>query len=308
MSSQRCPPLYHFVAPRYWLIWLGIAVLRSMVLLPFRWQTVIGTRLGRLAMHLARRRRRIAEINLQLCFPELDKQQRTILLRRHFECLGMLIIEMGISWWASAEQLHRLVRVHGLEHLHQAVAAGHGVILLIAHFTTAEIGGQALGRYIPFDFMHRRNENPLLAAIMEHGRKKTPEEMIAHDDVRTMMRALKQGHAVWYAPDQNYRHKGSLMTDFFGTPAPTNSATSRIARATGAAVVSYYTHRREDGSGYDLYIQPALEDFPSADIAADTRRISAIIEDQVRRQPAEYLWVHQRFKPRDRAARNVYEE
>lgn len=308
MSIQRCPPLYHFIAPRYWLIWLGVAVLRIFIFLPFRWQTLIGTRLGRLAQHLARRRRHIAEVNLKLCFPDLDDRQRADLLRKHFECLGMLIIEMGISWWASPERLKKLVRIHGLEHLQQALSRGHGVILLIAHFTTAEIGGQALGLYVPFDFMHRRNENPLLAAIMEYGRKKTPEEMIAHDDVRTMMRALKQGHAVWYAPDQNYRHKGSLMIDFFGTPAPTNSATSRIAKATGATVVSYYTHRQEDGSGYDLYIQPALEHFPSDDVAVDTRRINAIIEDQVRRQAAEYLWVHQRFKPRNRSDRNFYSE
>jgi Kdo2-lipid IVA lauroyltransferase/acyltransferase len=126
--------------------------------------------------------------------------------------------------------------------------------------------------------------------------------------VRTMMRALRQGHAVWYAPDQNYRHKGSLMVDFFGTPAPTNSATSRIAKATGASVVSYYTHRLEDGSGYHLYIQPPLQDFPSDDLADDTRRINALIEDQVRQQPAEYLWVHQRFKPRKRSERDVYSE
>jgi len=296
MPIQRHASLYHFIAPRYWPIWLGIGLMRGIVLLPYRWQSLIGTAFGRLACRLAHKRRHIASVNLRLCFPELGDAERQQLLRRHFEALGMLIIEMGISWWASPQRLKRLVRIEGLEHLQAALAQGHGVILLIAHFTTAEIGGQALGLYTPFHFMHRRNENPLIAAIMEHGRKKTDEEMIAHDDIRTMMRALKQGHAVWYAPDQNYRHKGSLMTPFFGIPAPTNSATARIARASGAPVVSYYTHRLEDGSGYRLTIQPALEHFHTNDIAADTRRINAVIEAQVREQPAEYLWVHQRFK------------
>jgi len=306
MPIQRHTPLYHFIAPRYWPIWLGIGIMRCIVLLPYRWQTVIGTALGRLACRLARKRRRIASINLQLCFPSLSQAQQQQLLRQHFEALGMLIIEMGISWWASPKRLNKLVRIEGLENLHQALALGKGVILLIAHFTTAEIGGQALGLHVPFHFMHRRNENPLIAAIMEHGRKKTDEEMIAHDDIRTMMRVLKQGYAVWYAPDQNYRHKGSLMTPFFGVPAPTNSATARLASASGAPVVSYYTHRLEDGSGYHLTIQPALKHFPSGDIEADTRRINAVIESQVREQIAEYLWVHQRFKARDPGEKDIY--
>lgn len=297
MNLERCTPLYKFIAPRYWLTWLGLAILRCITFLPFRWQTVIGTRLGRLAMTVAKRRRAIAAINLQLCFPDLDNTQRNELLIKHFEALGMLIIEMGISWWGKPETLKKLVQIDGIENLIAAKKKGRGVILLIAHFTTAEIGGQALGLHTPFHFMHRRNENPLLAAIMEHGRKKTINEMIAHDDVRSMMRALKQGHTVWYAPDQNYRHKGSMMIDFFGVPAPTNSATARIAQATGAPVVSYYTHRLEDGTGYRLVIQPALEGFPSQDIEIDTRRINALIEGQVREQAAEYLWVHQRFKP-----------
>jgi len=306
MSDCRHPPLYHFTAPRYWPVWLGIGILRCIVLLPYGWQTKTGTAFGRLAYRLARKRRHIAYVNLRLCFPDLSEIQRQQLLRQHFEALGMLIIEMGISWWASPQRLKKLVQIEGLEHLHKALAQGKGVILLIAHFTTAEIGGQALGLHVPFHFMHRRNENPLIAAIMEHGRKKTDEEMIAHDDIRTMMRALKQGHAVWYAPDQNYRHKGSLMTPFFDVPAPTNSATARIARASGAPVVSYYSHRLEDGSGYRLIIQPAIEDFPSDNLEADTRRINQVIETQVREQIPEYLWVHQRFKARDPGEKDIY--
>lgn len=307
MPPERFAPLSRFIGPRYWPIWLGIVLMWCISRLPYRWQVVIGTRLGRLACLVARKRRHIARVNLRLCFPELDERQRNQLLKLHFEAIGMLLIEMGICWWTPPAKLHSLVQIEGLEHLRAALQQGKGVILLIAHFTTAEIGGQALGQVIPFHFMHRRNENPLIATIMERGRKKTAEEMIAHDDIRAMLRALKQGHAVWYAPDQNYRQKGSLMIPFFGVPAPTNSATARLAKTSGAPVVSYYTHRLEDGSGYRLTIEPALENFPSGDLEQDTRIINATIEHQVRQQPAEYLWVHQRFKAMDRSQPDIYQ-
>lgn len=306
MALERNEPLTRFLGPRYWLIWVGMGLLRLICYLPYHWQTIIGTHFGHLCYLLARKRRHIAQVNLQLCFPELTAAQRHTLLRKHFVALGMLPIEMGLSWWASPQRLQKLVHIEGLEHLQHALAQGKGVILLIAHFTTAEIGGQALGLHVPFHFMHRRNENRLIASIMERGRKKTPDEMIAHTDVRAMMRALKNGHAVWYAPDQNYRHKGSIMTPFFNVPAPTNSSTARIALSSGAPVVSYYTHRLDDGSGYHLTIQPMIENFPSGNLAADTLRINKIIEEQVRQQPEEYLWVHKRFKSADTSAADVY--
>ena len=306
MTVKRLEPLGRFLAPRYWPLWCGIGLMRAVTRLPYSWQTAIGTRTGHLIRILARNRRHVARVNLELCFPELDSTQREALLRKHFESLGMLLIEMGLSWWAPPERLKALVKIEGLEHLQQALAQGRGVIMLIAHFTTAEIGGQALGLYLPFDFMHRRNENPFIAAVMEHGRKKTVDEMIEHTDVRTMLKKLRAGHAVWYAPDQNYRHKGHVMAPFFGVPAPTNSATARIAMISGAPVITYYTHRLEDGSGYQLTILPALADFPGGDIEKDTCRINQVIEEQVRRQPAEYLWVHKRFKNKRGTGTDIY--
>jgi len=308
MSIDRNAPLTNFLGPRYWLIWPGIGLLWCISKLPYRLQVAFGKLIGIVIFKLSRRRRHIAEVNLKLCFPKEDSASRKKILHQHFESLGMLLIEMGLSWLAPTSKLKKLVRIEGLEHLEQAQAKGKGVILLIAHFTTMEIGGQALGLYTPFHFMHRRNENPLLAAIMERGRKKAEEEMIAHDDVRTMLKTLKKGHAIWYAPDQNYGHKGCVMAPFFDIPAPTNPATARIAAISGAALVSYYTHRLPDGSGYRLTIMPALEHFPSGDIETDTIRINQLIEEQVRQQPEEYLWVHQRFKEKEGDKKIIYAE
>ncbi len=130
--------------------------------------------------------------------------------------------------------------------------------------------------------------------------------MLRHDDIRGMLRALKAGGAVWYAPDQNYRHKGSIIADFFGVPAPTNPATTRLASMGKASVVPFSAHRKRDGSGYVLEVLPPLEGFPGESPEEDARRINAIIETQVRDYPEEYFWVHRRFRTTSRREEDVY--
>jgi KDO2-lipid IV(A) lauroyltransferase len=111
-----------------------------------------------------------------------------------------------------------------------------------------------------------------------------------------MIRALKKNEAVWYAPDQSYRNKGAAMVNFFGIPAATNTATSRLARISGAAVLSYFPERLPGAAGYRVVIGAALEDFPGVDAIADTERFNRLLEAQIRRIPEQYLWVHRRFK------------
>lgn len=219
------------------------------------------------------------------------------MLKKHFESLGIMIIEVGLSWWTSADKLGKLATIRGLEHLENALASGKGVILIAAHFTTLEISGPMLSTFIPVYAMYRRHENPLINHVMERGRKRHLKNIIPRDDIRTMLRTLKNGEVVWYAPDQGYRGKQSVIAPFFGVPATTNGATSRIAKASGAAVLPLVTYRLEDNSGYLLIISPPLENFPSEDTARDVARINQVIEAQIIRHPEQYYWVHRRFKP-----------
>jgi KDO2-lipid IV(A) lauroyltransferase len=124
--------------------------------------------------------------------------------------------------------------------------------------------------------------------------------------VRGLLRQLKNNQAVWYAPDQNYSGKQSVFAPFFGIAAATTSATARLAAASGAAVVPFFQERLPGTRGYRLVLEPALEDFPGDDPAADTARVNAVIEEHVRRAPAQYLWVHRRFKTRPAGEAPVY--
>jgi KDO2-lipid IV(A) lauroyltransferase len=256
----------------------------------------VGGALGGALRRLSPRRRQVAAVNIELCFPDLSPGQRADLLRRHFHSLGRGIVELGTAWWASDRALAGLVQVEGLEHLRAAHAAGRGVVLLSAHFTTLEIGGRLLARHEPFHVMYRRHEHPVIEWAMRRNRERHFDHAIPRDQVRAMLRSLKAGHAVWYAPDQDYAGKGAVFAPFFGVPASTNGATARIAAVSGAPVVPFFPVRT--GAGYRLRILPPLAGYPAGDPAADAARINAVIEAEVRRAPEQYLWVHRRFKHR----------
>ncbi len=295
-----------FLAPRFWLTWLLLGIMWLIAQLPYRAQRAIGNILGRIMYHASPWRRHIAAVNLRSCFPELSGPERATLLRRHFSSLGMGAVETAMSWWTPDKKLRRLARIEGLEHLERAKKMGKGVILLSAHFTTLEIGAHLLAMHTLFHAMYRKHKNPLFEAVMRRARERRCEYAIPRGDVRAFLNSLKMGLPVWYAPDQNYGRKHSIFVPFFGVPAATNTSTARLARLSGAPVVPFFQHRLPGAQGYALTLLPALDDFPSEDVEADTLRINQLIEQQIRRAPEQYLWAHRRFKTRPAGERNVY--
>ncbi len=281
--------------PKYWPTWVGLSLLRAIELLPFSAQLHVGFALGALIRRLPLAYVRIARRNIQLCMPALSPRDQAELVDRHCQSLGVALCETANTWWGSDRQVHRLARVEGLENLTAALAKGRGAILIGGHFTTIEIATRILGTVVPLNVVYRPTKNALLshtmfASFSRHGKP------IAHDDIRTMIRALKNNEAVWYAPDQSYRNKGAAMVKFFGIPAATTTATSRLARISGAAVLTYFPERLPGTAGYRVVIGPAFENFPGADPICDVERFNTLLEAQIRRVPEQYLWVHRRFK------------
>ena len=300
-------PLTPLLAPRFWPLWAGLGLGWCLAQAPYRLQLTAGRAIGRLAYRLAGDRRRIAATNLRLCFPELDEAARQRLLHAHFLSLGMGVVETAMSWWTPARRLRPLARIEGLDNLERALEGGKGVILLSAHFTTLEIGGRLLSLHAPFHVMYREHKNPLFERIMRGARERHFEKAIPRDDMRGMLRSLRANMPVWYAPDQNYGREHSIFVEFFGVPAATITATARLAKISGAAVVPFFQERLPGTAGYRLRLLPALEGFPSGDERVDTRRINDIIEAEVRRIPEQYLWVHRRFKTRPEGAASFYD-
>jgi KDO2-lipid IV(A) lauroyltransferase len=306
--SQESVSLLRFLAPRYWGLWLGLGLVRLLTFLPLRGQLLAGSLVGSLARMLMGTRRRVAETNVRLCFPELSDQERRRLVRAHFHALGMSLIETGMCWWASDRRVRRRVQYHGLEHLEAAQSAGHGAIMLTGHFTTLDLGGRFLTLEASVAAMYRKADNPLLEEIMRRGRARVADYVFPKQDVRAMLRHLKANRAIWYAPDQSHRRQNSATVPFFGVPAATNTATSKFARLARAPVVPFFPVRLPGGRGYRLDILPALENFPTGDAAADAARINRLLEERIRLCPEQYLWVHRRFKPPTAADPDPYAE
>ncbi|MEM6641277.1 MAG: LpxL/LpxP family Kdo(2)-lipid IV(A) lauroyl/palmitoleoyl acyltransferase [Pseudomonadota bacterium] len=290
------PSLTSFLAPRYWPVWLGLGAMRLCAALPFRWQQRLGDAIGLLAMRLIKRRRVIAEANLKACFPELDPAARANLLREHFKSIGKGLMEIAYGWWGDVDDFDRLSTLHGLSHIEDALAEGKGVVLLAGHFTTIEIGGICLAQHIPMNAMYRKFENPLFEEVMRRKRLRHVSHVVKRGDFRGMLRRLKANCAVLYMPDQAYVRANSVMVPFFNLPAPTNTGTSRLVARSGARVVPFLPVRRRDGKGYELFIEPALENFPTDDAEADAARLNSLFEAQAREAPEQYLWIHRRFK------------
>ena len=285
------------VAPRTWPSWLGIGLAALLARLPWPLQRAAGRGIGRLLRLGWRSRRDVAARNLALCFPELDDGARAALLRDHFDALGIGLFEFARAWWGSVGPLRRGVVIEGLEHLEAARAAGRGAIVVSGHFTTLEACGRMLAERVPLAGMYRPHAQPALEWAVLRGRLRYAAGMFPRDALRPAVRHLKQGGLLWFAPDQDTRRGDSVFVPFFGQPAWSLTSTHQLARMSGAAVFAFAHARRPDG-GYTLRVSPALEDFPSEDPVADTARVMAAIEAMVRAAPAQYLWIHRRFKRR----------
>jgi KDO2-lipid IV(A) lauroyltransferase len=308
VPAKAAPPSLldpQLLAPRYWGTWLGLGLLRAIHGLPWRWQLAVGRGIASGFGWLLKRRARIAERNLELCFPGMPAEERARLVQRHIRALGMALPETAMSWWASNERLAAMGEVRGVEHFQQAMARGRGVILMTAHFTTMELAAHILFQHAEFDAMYRPMKNRLMDAVVERARRVRGNTVFRRDDPRAMLRSLKRGHAVWYGPDQDYGRRHSVFARFFGVTAATITSTARFAALTGAAVVPFFPRRLPDGR-YLIEVMPALEGFPSGDTLADAQRVNDLIESWARQAPEQYLWIHRRFKTRPVGEAGIY--
>jgi Kdo2-lipid IVA lauroyltransferase/acyltransferase len=296
-------------APWHWPALLAVGCFGLLARLPFPVLWALGQGLGRLSYLVLPGRRAVARTNLGFCQPDLDARAREALVRAHFGWLGVAAVCQGLSWQASPERLARIVRIVHRERIDAPLAAGRPVIVLVPHFVGLELGGTAFTALVhPGMYMYQRIRNPVIDARVKHGRTRFGSIPVERqDDLRGLIRQIRAGTPFFYLPDQDAGRRG-LFVPFCGVAAATVPTLGRIARLAGATVIPTFARFLPRGQGLELCFDPPLADFPSGDEAADAARMNRVIEDRLASMPAQYFWVHRRFKTRPPGAAPVYRE
>jgi len=285
---------------------LGVLIFWLIHFLPFRIIVAIGNGLGTLAYPFAAERRRVGNINLKLCFPEMSEAAREKLLRAHFKMFMRGVIERSILWWSSGERIRGLIRVEGIEHF-EAIK-GQPAILLVPHFVGMDAGGQWIAQQVDTVCMYARQKNQYLTELLLQKRARFRNQYLysRQEGLRPILKGMRKGMPFIYPPDQDQGVKDGAFIPFFGVPAATMTSVPRIAQMTGAKVVPAITRVLPGGTGYVLTFYPAWENYPSGDEIADARRMNSFIEDRVREMPEQYFWLHKRFKTRPEGEAKFY--
>lgn len=301
---------WQWIRPKCLLLWCLFQLIRVCVIcFPYRWQMHFGAWLGRLSYPFLKRRKNIAMINLKIAFPDKDADEIEKLCKKCFESIAISGIEMMIAWFMPKKRFNRIqIDFHGAVSFDKAHNDGQqGVLLLGAHFTCMEIIGRYMGeRYDNFYLVYQKHSNDCFEKLMTDKRESYVSGCLQRKNVVSIVKALKRSASVWYAPDQDFGQKRSIFVPFFGKECATLVATSWLAAKTSAKVLPCYYTRKPNFKGYDFYILPALDDFPSGDDYEDAVRYHQILEQAITQHPEQYLWQHRRYKTRPEGEKAIY--
>lgn len=306
----KSPPFKKsFLQPKYWLTWFGIGLLYILVLLPYPVIYWLGTRLGRFSKVFLKKRLQIAERNLELCFPQMPKSEREALVNKNFESVGMGLFETGMAWFWPEWRVKRWFKVSGLENIQKVKDSGQGILLIGIHFLTLELGARIFGIYNPGVGVYRPNDNPVMDWLQTWGRLRSNKFMIDRKDVKGMIRSLKAGEIIWYAPDHDYGPRKSVFVPLFAVDkAATTTGTYILAKTSKPALIPFTPKRLPEGKGYELIISPPVADFPIDNEENSAKAMNKVVEQEILRAPDQYMWLHRRFKTRPEGDASLYNE
>jgi len=286
-----------------------LAVVWLLHWLPLPLLAGLGRGVGRLLHRFGRSRRQVALRNIELCLPELSLPERQALVKEHFQWLGRSLLERGLLWYASPARLKGLIHVEGEVKL--AETSQRPVMWLVPHFMALDVAGASTQlfqtRWVAS--IYQAQSNTVLDAAMRNGRLRfgVGEVFSRHESALPLVRAVKRGAAFFNLPDMDFGPRDAAFVPFFGVPAATLLAPSRLARSLKMLVQPVVAETLPGGQGYRVRFLPAWNDWPSDDAEADAKRMNAWIESEIRRNPAQYLWVHKRFKTRPAGEASLYD-
>jgi lipid A biosynthesis lauroyl/palmitoleoyl acyltransferase len=278
--------------------------MRIGVFIPFNFQVLIGKTIGKLLYPFMHRLRSTAYSNISHCFPDKKQNQVNLLVKRHFEAIGVSFFETANAYYGSDNKIRKLLTITNENFFQDALKEEGGIILLCSHFMPLMLGSRALLINHTIANIYRPQNNKLFDRIMVRGYKKNGAVMIKSTDTRSIIKAINNSLPIWYAPDQDLGKNNSVFAPFFGIQTATASATARLAKNNNTRVIPYSFIRTK--KGYTMSFEKPIANYPSNDPIQDATIVNQILEKQIIKSPEQYLWIHRRFKTRPNDEKNFY--
>ena len=278
--------------------------MRIGVFIPFNFQVLIGKTIGKLLYPFMHKLRSTAYSNISHCFPDKKQNQVNLLVKRHFEAIGVSFFETANAYYGSDKKIRKLLTITNENFFHDALKEEGGIILLCSHFMPLMLGSRALLINHTIANIYRPQNNKLFDRIMVKGYKKNGAVMIKSTDTRSIIKAINNSLPIWYAPDQDLGKNNSVFAPFFGIQTATASATARLAKNNNTRVIPYSFIRTKNG--YTMSFEKPIANYPSNDPIQDATIVNQILEKQIIKSPEQYLWIHRRFKTRPNDEKNFY--
>ena len=296
----------NFIHPKYFLTWILILLMRVGVFVPFRLQVFFGKIIGKLIYPLMTELRKTAYSNVSNCFPGKKQPQVTLLVKQHFEAIGISLFETANAYFASDKKIKKMLIIVNEQYFTEALKKEGGIILLCSHFMPLMLGSRALLIKHTIANIYRPQNNKLFDKVMVKGYVKNGAVMIKSTDTRSIIKAINNSLPIWYAPDQDLGKNNSIFAPLFGIQTATALATSRLAKNNNTRVIPYSFIRTKHG--YEMSFDKPLKNYPSGDAIKDASETNQILEKQILKNPEQYLWIHRRFKTRPEGEENFYSE
>ncbi len=297
-----------YLHPRHAGTWLLFGFVWIASLLPRSFALATGRWIGGVFYRRNAKRREIARINIGMCFPDLDENQREAMVREHFSLYGCNVIDFGLSWWGSRRRLRKLVHLKGVEKIHGFHKQNRRVILIAPHTVGMDVGGIVLASQFSMTSMMKRAPDPLLNWMLTRRRSRFGGRMFMRDEsLRPMIRAIRDGYLCYFIPDEDFGLEHSIFAPFFGVPSATLTVVGRMARLTNAVVIPVVTWLNPENGIYTIDIGDPMEGFPSGDEQRDAVMLNEALEQRVRLAPSQYMWTLRWFKTRPGGAPSPYE-
>ena len=295
-----------FIHPKFYPTWILILLMRIGVFIPFKFQVILGKAIGKLIYPFMKKLRETAYSNISNCFPEKKQPQVTLLVKQHFDAIGISLFETANAYYGSDRKIKKLLSINNKHFFSDALKDEGGIILLCSHFMPLMLGSRALLLENTIANVYRPQNNKLFDKVMVKGYTKNGAVMIKSKDTRSILKAIKNSLPIWYAPDQDLGINNSVFAPLFGIETATASATSRLAKNNNTRVIPYSFIRTKHG--YEMSFDKPIKNYPSNDPIKDATITNKILEDQIIKTPEQYLWIHRRFKTRPDGQENFYND